>query len=78
MSWQTPLVQLIALIGAMLIASFLPIPYLAVVLAAVRILLVMVLGVALIYLGVLLQRQDVQPVPITRDDDTIYHIERGR
>jgi hypothetical protein len=78
MSWQTPLVQLIALIGAMLIASFLPIPYLAVVLVTVRMLLVMVLGVALIYLGMLVRQEAMQPVPVTRDDDLIYGIELGR
>jgi predicted phage tail protein len=78
MSWQTPLIQIIALIGAMLIASFLPIPYLAVVLATVRLLLVMTLGVALIYLGVLIQRQAMQPVPISRDDDKLSGVERGR
>ena len=78
MAWQRPLAQMIALIGAMLIASFLPIPYLAVVLATVRILLVMALGVALLYLGVLLRQEETQPVPVTRNDDIIYGIERGR
>jgi hypothetical protein len=78
MFWQRPLVQMIALLGALLIASFLPIPYLAVVLATVRMLLMMVLGVALLYLGLLLRQEEAQPVPVTRDDDTIYQIERGR
>jgi hypothetical protein len=78
MSWRTPLLQMIALIGAMLVASFLPIPYLAVVLATVRVLLVMVLGVTLIYLGVLIQRLQAQPVSITHDDALLSEIELGR
>lgn len=75
---RTELVQIMAVIVAMIAASFFPIPYLGIVLATVRVLLIMVFGVALVYLGVLMRRQQLEPLPIKRDDDLLHEIERGR
>ncbi|HEX6292856.1 MAG TPA: hypothetical protein VFZ66_26965 [Herpetosiphonaceae bacterium] len=77
MSWRTPLIQMIALLGALIVGSFFPIPYLGVILATVRLLLVMELGVALIYLGILIRRQQTQPVLVRSTDDVLYEMERG-
>jgi hypothetical protein len=64
MSLRAPLVQISALIVGLLIASFLPIPYLAAPLAEVRFLLLMELGVAVIYGGILLRRAEHAPAPL--------------
>lgn len=63
MMLRVPLIQIIALIGALIVASVLPVPLLGVVLAEIRLLLVMVLGVAVLYLGVLVRRDELQPAP---------------
>jgi uncharacterized protein YacL len=56
-----PLVQIVGLIVTLLIMSFLSVPILSVVLEPVRLLMMMVLGVALAYLGVLLRDRSSQP-----------------
>lgn len=76
MSIRTPIIQINGLILALLIASFLPVPMLGIVLAEVRLLLVMVLGVALTYTGVLLRRQELLAVAVAPADEPI-EIARG-
>lgn len=82
MSLRMPLVQIILLIVGLLVCSVLPISGLAVVLAEVRLLLVMVLGVAVLYLGLLLHRGEHELVPVVVEDtwidDRINERERGR
>lgn len=53
---RTPLVQIMLLIVGLIVTSFLPIVGLAAALAEVRLLLLMVLGVAIMYAGVLQRR----------------------
>jgi uncharacterized integral membrane protein len=68
---------MIGLLLTLIVGSFLPIPYLGIVLATVRLLLVMELGVALVYLGIVLRRQVAQPIIIDHGDEVVYAIERG-
>lgn len=75
---RTELLQIMALIAAMIVVSFFPVPYLSIVLATVRLPLLMVFGVALIYLGVLLQRERLKPVRIQHEDERLHEIEHGR
>lgn len=81
MSLRMPLVQIILLIVGLLVCSVLPITGLAAVLAEVRLLLVMVLGVAVLYLGLLLRRGEYQLAPAIVDDswmdEPIRELERG-
>lgn len=78
---RVPLIRITALIVGLLISSFMPIPLLGVVLAEVRLLLVMVLGVALVYIGVLRQRGELKPAPAVVYepwmDEELLAIERG-
>lgn len=81
MSLRVPLVQIILLIVGLLLCSLLSISGLSAVLAEVRLPLLMVLGVALLYAG-LLQRQEqttLVPAPIEDRwlDEQIHQIERG-
>lgn len=78
---RVPIIQLVALNVAMIVSSFLPIPLLGGVLAEVRLLLVMVLGVVLIYTGVLRGRGELKPQPVVVyepwADEALIAIERG-
>jgi hypothetical protein len=78
MLWRVQLVQIMAVIAAMIVGSFFPIPYLGVVLETVRLLLVMVFGVSLIYLGVLIHRDQLYPQQASYDDELLYAIELER
>jgi hypothetical protein len=81
MSLRMPLVQIILLIVGLLVCSALPITGLAVVLADVRLLLLMVLGVAALYLGLMLRRGEQALMPVVVDDswldDRVHEAERG-
>lgn len=68
MSLQSSLGHIIGLIFVLLTASFLPLPALVEALVEVRLLLVMALGVALVYLG-LMQRQSEQVKPAVQRID---------
>lgn len=68
MSLRMPLVQIILLIVGLLVASVLPITGLSVVLAEVRLLLVLVLGVALLYLGLMLRQGGHSLMPVVVED----------
>lgn len=81
MSLRMPLVQIILLIVGLLVASFLSITGLSVVLAEVRTLLVMVLGVAVLYLGLMLRQGGHTLMPIVVEDvwpdELVRERERG-
>lgn len=81
MSLRMPLVQIILLIVGLLVASVLPITGLSVVLAEVRTLLVMVLGVALVYLGLMLRQGGQSLMPVVVEDrwldEQLHERERG-
>ncbi|MBV9787283.1 MAG: hypothetical protein JOZ51_03865 [Chloroflexi bacterium] len=78
MSERTELLQIMALIAVMIVASFFPIPLLGMALAAVRVLLLLVFAVALIYLRVVTRRERLEPVRIQHEEDRLHEIERGR
>lgn len=64
-----PTVQIIGLIVVLMVVSFLPVPVVSVVLEPVRLLLLMVLGVACVYLGLLLRDQPTGAEPIWVEAD---------
>lgn len=68
MSLRMPLVQIILLIVGLLVTSVLPITGLSVVLAEVRLLLMLVLGVALLYLGLMLRQGAHSLMPVVVED----------
>ena len=74
---QTPLLQIIALIVGLLVGSLLPIPALGLVLAEIRLLLVMVLGVAVLYYGLLQREQELQHEPLAAAIEPLKELERG-
>jgi|GEM_PF-7098490 len=77
MSLSAPLLQIMALILLLLVGSVLPIPGLANVLAQIRLLLVMVLGVATLYLGLTMRKEELQPLEVGQTDEVLHEVERG-
>lgn len=77
MSFRMPLLQIIALTMGLLLASVLPIPGLSLALAAVRLPLIMVLGVAVLYLGMLLRREELAHAPVPAIAAPLREAERG-
>lgn len=78
MSLRMPLLQIMMLIVGLMIASFLAIPGLSAALAEVRLLLVMVLGVATLYLGILQRRTELEVLPVVPTEVPEHTLERGR
>lgn len=77
MSLRIPLIQTMLVIVGLLVGSFLPIPILNVVIPEVRLLLVMELGVAMLYTGLLLRRQPAQAPLHVADDEPLHAQQRG-
>ena len=77
---RVPLIQIILLNIALLVVSLLDLHGLSPALAEVRLPLVMVLGVAVLYLGLLLRNDRAQLLPVRQEDDwpdQPIEIERG-
>lgn len=78
MSLRMPLLQIMMLIVGLIVASFLAIPGLSAALAEVRLLLVMVLGVATLYLGIVQRRTELEVLPVVPTEAPEHTLERGR